>query len=104
MRVAGPDGGWAFRVENGNVHWTSSDGTARHDHGELLLPDLDDPATRGCLLQLVREFHEDPGAAVVMRGDLSGWQVLVDAPGLSRVDSEAGALVIALLTPPPQAG
>ena len=62
-----------------------------------LLPDLDDPATKGCLLHLVREAHGNSGL-YVERVD-AGW--CVPLGGRERGGpTEAEALVAALEAAP----
>jgi len=70
------------------------------------LPDLDDPATLGCLLALVRAAWHCPGLTTYLRDD--GWRVArgrtaVDAARTYQVDAsttEAAALVAALEAAP----
>jgi hypothetical protein len=70
----------------------------------LLLPDLRDPATRGAVLELVREAWageplEAPSAVVCDgRWRVEAWTTgdLPDLCDLARGDSEAEALVVAL--------
>jgi hypothetical protein len=64
------------------------------------LPDLSDPATRGCLLALVREAWGDPHlSAVAFAGD---WRVHGDSDGMCSHDhdTEAEALIAALEAAP----
>jgi hypothetical protein len=65
------------------------------------LPDLDDPATVGCLLALVRKVWDDPAAHAVPNGGWDGgWHVCDEHAGAryvyGRGDTEAEALVVAL--------
>jgi hypothetical protein len=65
------------------------------------LPDLNDPATIGCLLALVRQAWDDPmGHAVPNGGWDGGWQVCDEPGGAGYVygtgETEAEALVVAL--------
>ena len=64
------------------------------------LPDLSDPATRGCLLALVREAWGDPLAHVAPVA--GGWRVWleVDLEVFFDGDTEASALVTALKAAP----
>lgn len=70
-----------------------------HDYTETepigwALPDLDDPATLGCLLHLVRKKYIK-GASVIMGGDR--WYYVISIGVLiASGDSEAEALVAAL--------
>lgn len=64
------------------------------------IPDLADPATRGCLLELVREAWRDPDAYVLP--DEDHWVVMlsaVEAP-LFEGGTEAAALALALEAAP----
>lgn len=68
------------------------------DH--ILVPDLDDPATIGCLLRLVREVLGDPVACVEHLDGLDGWgrpwRVTTHVISTGSATTEAEALVIAL--------
>jgi len=58
----------------GNIHVRFTDGTlSRKPSGTTMLPCIEDPATLGCLLALVREHHKEPRLAVVPTG--KGWSV-----------------------------
>ena len=64
------------------------------------LPDLTDPATLGCLLALVREAWGRP-AAYVRWSALEGiWICMIKGYPPHAADSEAAALVAALLAAP----
>ena len=67
-------------------------------------PDLRDAATRGILLEQVREAWEDPNICVSRRADLSGWRVWhFDGNGWTIIglgDTEIEALVCALEAKP----
>lgn len=83
--------------------WSEGDGLP----GDGSLPDLDDPATLGCLLALVREAWGDARAsASPERGRPGGeWACIVQAPGcevgrMFVARSEAAALVAALEAAP----
>lgn len=85
-------------------------------HVGAFLPDLEDPATLGCLLALVREAYSDPTIGAVQAGDYktavagltipsrSHWLVMrAGAVGLDvhkHGDTEAEALVAALEAAP----
>ena len=40
---------------------------------EDLIPDLSDPATRGCVLQILKECWQDPQFHIFYSSELSGW-------------------------------
>jgi hypothetical protein len=92
------------------AHWGIS---ASQEDLSCFLPDLDDPATRGALLALVREaWPEETLISLVPRVGALGWEVLShhaldDSRGLGQpehvlgeADSEAEALVLALEAAP----
>jgi len=69
------------------------------DIEELLLPDLTDPATLGCLLHLVREAQSDPKASACPIGPTSQRVWVCVGPGnypAVYAPTEAEALVCAL--------
>jgi len=79
----------------------------QHNHGWFLsvdaLPDLDDPATLGCLLALVREAWSDSSLCANDAGayDLMFWHVYTDDKFVSvGCQTEAEALVAALEAAP----
>lgn len=103
--------------DGGSVVWGRpyQDNDAAEEHWTTWLdddgwetPDLDDPATLGCLLALVREAHPDAAAiACVPQLDGAGWRVESHLPPydlnagqpddvLGEGITEAEALVMAL--------
>jgi hypothetical protein len=87
------DGAWRARVGDG-WNWRA---------GAEVLPVLDDPATLGCLLALVREAWDDEGAYAMQRSvcEGGGWALWACPPGDVNIPrgtgaTEAEALVAAL--------
>jgi len=93
----GQIGGW-MRASDRTAHLDALD--ARDDTNEVALPDLDDPATLGCLLALVREAWGDPSASP--RLEAGWWRVYVSSyPGIAGGGAtESEALVAALEAAP----
>jgi hypothetical protein len=58
--------------------------------GERPVPDLSDPATRGCLLELVREAWGDDEAIASPRGTSRRWIVEIEVDGEPLEASEEG--------------
>ena len=104
----------AVNTEDGDIdsQWTGpGDRLHRFDHPDTLaLPDLDDPATLGCLLALVRLAWGDPAICVQHRGGLSksvdAWMIKTETnptgygSGHWTGRTEAEALVAALEAAP----
>lgn len=99
--------GWKWMLgmstlEDERVTWVGEDRVGDCDSliPSSSLPDLDDPATIGCLLALVREAVSDPHAHVdFYQGEWCvQWQLSPDedSPFCLVADSEAAALVTAL--------
>ena len=62
------------------------------------LPDFNDPATRGCLLELVREVLGDPTITTEYQHDLQQWTIQRPrcTGGFGLFDTEIEAMVTAL--------
>ena len=73
--------------------WSEGDGFPQDGR----LPDLDDPATLGCLLALVREAWGSHVSSI-RTGD--GWAVGLSVVGITQCETETEALVAALETSP----
>ena len=52
--------------------------------GQEPVPDVTDPATRGCLLTLAREITQRPGLNAVDLGDSDWWCVMLEARASSE--------------------
>lgn len=102
-RVRVTEGGADYLI--GHKSGATRDGGGWVDTGDSagFLPDLDDPATIGCLLALVREAWGDPSVSCTMTFG-GWWRVLVMLPDrLVRHyhgPTEAAALVAALEAAP----
>ena len=112
VRPAGHDG-WRFRFLGMGDWWNFDMAELTKVSGgygsEFLKgsiangPDLTDPATRGCLLQLVRDAYESPHAYVANVSPTMGpaWTVKgLERAGGTRYYSEAEALIAALEAAP----
>ena len=82
-------------------HWIYKEGRltsgVRIEEDECL-PDLDDPATKGCLLALVREFW--PGTYVIPHKIKGEWITIMPAgpwPAAGRTEGEALAYALLAL-------
>lgn len=82
--------------------WSTGSRIARH-----ALPDLDDPATLGCLLALVREAWGSHVSSIrtgdgwsVRHMGRDGWAVGLSVVGITQCETEAEALVAALEAAP----
>lgn len=100
--------GWRFvGVDGGRVLWVNRFCRRMYPTGTLM-PDLTDPATRGCLLALVREAWGQYGDGVTVSltrkgADFEVWSVLGVYPSSFRggdYQSEPAALVAALEAAP----
>jgi hypothetical protein len=86
----------------GNIYVRFTDGTlSRKPSGTTMLPCLDDPATLGCLLALVRKaWGDDEAYAIPWHDEDGGWTVCVReedrSVNVSEGDTETEALVFAL--------
>ena len=83
----------------------TGDASVRRWHGEgvdHLLPNLADPATRGCLLQLVREVLDNPRFYVdcAVRDGVEVWHGRMDGRRVCTGPTEPAAIVAALEVAP----
>lgn len=104
-----PEKNWPWRVAGGLIVWDHHagwpGGPPACDEGPSIaraLPDFRDAATRGVLLQQVRERWDDPWLCVAWTGVV--W-ICVDRHGIGlvppcRADTETAALVAALEAAP----
>ena len=84
----------------GNIHVRFTDGTlSRKPSGTTMLPCIEDPATLGCLLALVREAWEDHTIVAKADPEEDMWYV-VTRLGAAWSETEAASLVAALEAAP----
>ena len=97
--------GWEWRLykSGDGLSWVDAEGQSRPLEPHKDFPDLSDPATVGCLLQLVREAHDRPMLFTAPTSNES-WGVWDSCDLLSGhgacCDTEAEALVAALEAAP----
>lgn len=90
---------WVPRV--GELYAESHNSLGSNDAKRFgYLPDLDDPATRGCLLALVRDVYGKPSIYCYRIGS-EGWCVSTPRPCFGATEAEA--LVAALEAAPEKA-
>jgi len=106
--------GYAARVLHVGLNASTSETADAYSGGGIItrgclkddsLPDLEDPATLGCLLVLVREAWGDPCICTAVDNTSAGWWVDGWTAACSQVPSdlhptEAAALVAALEAAP----
>lgn len=96
----------ACRVAEGTVRWVKDTWVSEWWHPGYELPDLDDPATLGCLLALVTYAHDQPTAYVEIREGRSrvcatyGTEATITIGPRWTIGGEAHALVAALEAAP----
>ena len=84
------DEGWGVGVHDGIEICSDLDDMTG------VLPRFEDPATLGCLLQLVREAHDNPRIHVRWVVGAERWACGFDGKSYGTGESEAEALVAAL--------
>lgn len=98
------DGDVTQYVDHKGYQTTAGEQTSHEDLrafvAEYWLPDLDDDATKGCVLRLIREAHNDPTIGCHYDHEDGGWVVgRWEADGVAirgRGTIEAEALISAL--------
>lgn len=88
---------WSFKDE-GALYCEGHEDRFTREELKAAWPDLDDPATLGCLLHLVREAWARP--FLRPRGHVDEWEVRLPIPRNAYGATEAEALVVALEAAP----
>ena len=80
-----------------SMYGTQTDGPKFTSRGLVVqriaghIPDLDDPATVGCIAALVRERHPAASVSMMMNDEWIAWRIACDAPSTHATAGEAWA-------------